>query len=291
MKSTTHLDTYQMVTERIIAKLEAGAIPWKHFASSPLGSPKNLVSTKPYHGINYFLLGSCSKFSSPYWLSFRQAQELGGHVRKGARSELVVFWKFLEVEDKETGQKKEIPFLKYSHVFNVEQCDGIKLPSAELAKPRQSDPILEAEEIIAGMPKAPRIDIDEVPKAYYSPADDRVHMTSRSHCISDESYYDTLFHELTHSTGHKSRLDRMEDDKRWSKFGSERYANEELVAEMGAAMLCAHAGIFQQVEDNTAAYIASWLSKLHNDKTLVVKAAGKAQKSTDWILNTQYGRS
>jgi antirestriction protein ArdC len=146
-------DTYQMVTDRVIAKLEAGTIPWKHFAGSPLGAPKNLVSKKPYHGINHFLLGACSKYSSPYWLSYKQAQELGGHVKKGERSEIVVFWKFLEVEDKETGEKREIPFLKYSHVFNVEQCEGLKLPPAtQNQAPRNSDPIKEAEAIVANMP-------------------------------------------------------------------------------------------------------------------------------------------
>jgi antirestriction protein ArdC len=113
-------DVYQLVTDRIIARLEAGCIPWKHFASSPLSQPMNLVSKRIYHGINYLLL-SHSRFSSPYWLTFNQAQELNGHVRKGERAEVVIFWKWLEVEDKETGEIKEIPFLRYYHVFNVEQ--------------------------------------------------------------------------------------------------------------------------------------------------------------------------
>jgi antirestriction protein ArdC len=286
MKSTAQVDTYQMVTDRIIAKLEAGTVPWKHFAASPLGAPKNLISKKPYHGINYFLLGAHgSKYNSPYWLTFRQAQELGGHVRKGERSEMVVFWKFLEIEDKETGEKKQIPFLKYSHVFNVEQCEGLKLqPTAEGQAPRKTDPIKEAEAIVEKMPNRPRLQIDSCPSAYYSPSGDYVHMTARERCVSDERYYETLFHELTHSTGHKSRLDRMESDTGWKRFGSPSYCNEELVAEMGAAMLCAEAGIFQDTLEDSAAYIASWLSRLHNDKTLVVKAAGKAQKSTDYIL-------
>jgi antirestriction protein ArdC len=266
-KTATHTDTYQMVTDRIIAKLEAGVIPWKHFASSPLGTPKNLVSHKPYHGINYFLLGACSKFSSPYWLSFKQAQELGGHVRRGERSEIVVFWKFLEVEDKETGEKKEIPFLKYSHVFNAQQCDGLESkPLKQDPAPRNTDPICEAEAIVENMPNRPRLQIDDVPSAYYSPAQDYVHMTTRERCVSDERYYETMFHELSHSTGHPSRLNREKDMGGWHRFGSTTYAAEELVAEMGAAQLCARAGIFQQVEDNTAAYIANWLTKLHNDK-------------------------
>ena len=253
MKSTTYSDTYQMVTERIIAKLEAGTIPWKHFALHPLQEPRNLVSKKPYQGINRFLL-SASRFGCDCWLSFKQAQELGGHVRKGERSELVVFWKFLEVEDKETAEKKQIPFLKYSHVFTVQQCDGIKVPEqTEAPTPRKTDAIAAAERIVDDMPNKPRVEFDEVPKAYYSPAEDLVHVTLRSHCTSDEAFYSTLFHELTHSTGHSSRLGREQDMGGWHRFGSSTYANEELVAEMGAAMLSAHAGIFQAVEENSAA--------------------------------------
>jgi antirestriction protein ArdC len=131
----------------------------------------------------------------------------------------------------------------------------------------------------------PRLVIDGTPKAYYTPLTDTVHMTRRPACVSDSAYYDTLFHELTHSTGAASRLNRFEHDHCDHHFGSKTYAAEELVAEMGAAMLCAESGIFQETEDNSAAYIANWLSKLANDPKLVVHAAGKAQKSCDFILN------
>ena len=135
------------------------------------------------------------------------------------------------------------------------------------------------------MPNPPKLVIDSMTKAYYSPAGDFVHMTEHSACVSGCQYYETLLHELVHSTGHKSRLDRFEEDGCNHHFGSKSYAQEELVAEMGAAMLCEEVGIFQQIEENSAAYIASWLDKLANDKTLVVKAAGKAQKAADYILN------
>ena len=275
-------DVYQLVTDRIIAKLEAGTIPWKHFASAPLSQPMNLVSKRPYHGINYLLL-SHSRFNSPYWLTFNQAQELGGHVRKGEKAEIVVFWKFLEIEDKETGEAKEIPFLRYYHVFNVEQTEGVKYASNE-ATPRGSQPIEAAERIVANMPNPPEIRSDNIPQAYYQPAGDFVHMTERRACVSDERFYDTLFHELVHSTGHKSRLNRFEEENTSHKFGSRSYAQEELVAEMGAGFLCAECGIFQAVEENAAAYIASWLSKLANERTLVVHAAGKAAKAFDYII-------
>jgi antirestriction protein ArdC len=125
---------------------------------------------------------------------------------------------------------------------------------------------------------------DSTPKAYYSPAGDYVHMTERSACVSDERFYETLLHELVHSTGHASRLNREREMGGWHAFGSKTYAQEELVAEMGAGFLCAECGIFQDVEDNTAAYIANWLTRLENDKTLVVKAAAKAQHAVEYIL-------
>jgi antirestriction protein ArdC len=266
-------DTYELVTQRIVAKLESGTIPWKHFASSPLAEPKNLVSKKPYRGINHFLLSE-GKYCSEFWLTYKQAQDLGGHVRKGEKSEFVVFWKFLSVEDKdarpgETSSKsREIPFLRHYSVFNVEQCDGIDYAKLDKQTPRESDAIDQAEAIVDNMPDRPRLVIDKQPRAFYSPSEDLVHMTERSACVSDSAYYDTLFNELTHATGHKSRLNRMEGDTCWCKFGSKPYANEELVAEMGAAMLCSECGIFQETEDNSAAYIANWLTKLANDPKL-----------------------
>jgi antirestriction protein ArdC len=277
-------DTYQIITGRIIAKLEAGTIPWRHFASSPLAHPRNLVSKKPYRGINHFLL-SGTKYNSPYWVTYNQAVEAGGNVRKGEKAELIVFWKFLDVEDTKTGEAKQIPMLRHYHVFNVEQCEGVKFPATEDVTPRDTRPIESAEAIVAGMPNAPKLILDDTLKAYYSPQEDFVHMTNREECISDERYYDTLLHELVHSTGHSSRLNRFQEEKCTHKFGSKSYANEELVAEMGSAMLCEEAGIFQQTEEDNAAYIASWLTKLANDNKLVVYAAGKAQKAADLILN------
>jgi antirestriction protein ArdC len=257
--------TYQLVTDRIIAKLEAGTIPWKHFASSPLAEPKNLVSKKAYSGINRLLL-SGTKYNSEYWLTYKQAADLGGNVKRGEKSEMVVFWKFLDVEDKDaqpgeiSSKAKQIPFLRHYSLFNVEQCEGIDYAKLADQSPRESDPIESAEAIVENMPNRPRLVIDQTPKAYYSPSEDFVHMTERSACVSDSAYYDTFFHELTHATGHKSRLNRMEGDSAWHRFGSKPYANEELVAE-------------------------NWLTKLANDNKLVVHAAGKAQKACDFILN------
>jgi antirestriction protein ArdC len=277
-------DTYQIVTDRIIAKLEAGTIPWKHFASNPLTEPKNFVSKRAYHGINRLLL-SGSKHNSDYYLTFNQCADLGGRIKKGAKSEIVVFWRFIDVEDKENpGETKQIPFLKYYRVFSIEDAEGIDYAKLPEQSERDSNPIEEAEAIVANMPNRPRLVIDQTPKAYYSPSEDFIHMTERSACVSDSAYYDTLFHECVHATGHKSRLNRMEGDTAWHRFGSKPYANEELVAEMGAAMLCEEAGIFQETEENSAAYLANWLTKLENDNRLVIHAAAKAQKAADWIL-------
>jgi len=276
-------DTYQIVTDRIIAKLQGGTIPWKHFASSPLAEPKNLVSKKAYRGINRLLL-SGTKYNSEFWLTYKQAQDLGGNVKAGEKSELVVFWKFLEYEDKESGETKEFPMLRHYALFNAEQTEGIDYAKIAKQEPRNSDPIEAAEEIVRNMPNRPRLVIDKTPKAFYSPTEDYVHMTERSACISDSQYYSTTLHELAHSTGHASRLNRFQQDGCTHHFGSKTYAAEELTAEMTAAFLMSECNLFQETEENTASYIATWLEKLANDNKLVVVAAGKASKAADYIL-------
>jgi antirestriction protein ArdC len=282
-------EVYQIVTDQILAKLKEGTIPWKHFALHPMARPRNLITNKPYRGINLFLL-SGSPFASHYWLTYNQAEELGGHVKKGEKSTIVVFWKQLEVENKETGEVKEIPMLRYYRVFNLEQtegCDSKRIREAQIAYADRngSNPIEHAERIVSEMPNPPHIDIDDRPAAFYSPASDKVHMLRREQCVNDEAFYETLLHELVHSTGHMSRLNRNQEMGGWHAFGSKTYAQEELIAEMGAAFLCAEAEIFQQQLDNSAAYIAGWLKALKNDVQMVVKAAGKAQKAADYILN------
>jgi antirestriction protein ArdC len=277
------IDTYQLITDRIIAKLESGTIPWKHFATSPLAEPKNFVSKKAYRGINHFLL-SGEDHASDSWLTFKQALDAGGNVKKGEKSTPIVFWKFNEYEDKTTGEKKQIPFLRHYNVFNLDQTEGIEFETVVEEK-RASEPLAEAEALISGMPKAPKLEIDRIPKAYYSSSKDTVHMTERSLCVSDERYYEILFHEHIHATGHPSRLDRFAEEGNDHHFGGKKYATEELTAEMGAAFLCSRVGIFQSVESEVAAYLENWLGALKNDKTLIVKAAGKAQKAVEFITN------
>lgn len=277
---------YEIITNTVIEKLEQGNIPW-HKPWSGGAFPKNLISKKEYRGINVFLLAA-QGYASPYWLSFKQVKQVGGKVRKGEKSTIVVFWKPVEVTetDKETGEKKKktIPFLRYYRVFNTEQCEGIdpkKVPTIEVNSDFQ--PIEACEKTVAEMQDKPNIRHEEN-RAYYSPLQDFVNMPKKEYFKKEEFYYSVLFHELGHSTGHESRLARKANDG-WGFFGSESYSKEELVAEMTAAFLCGIHQIEMETIDNSAAYIKSWLSKLQDDPKMVVLAAAQAQKASDYILN------
>jgi antirestriction protein ArdC len=281
-------DVYSIITDRIVNLLEKGIVPWQKPWHGGEQSPRNLVSGKEYRGVNVFLLNAMT-YQSPYWLTYKQAEELGGNVKRGEKSCPVVFWKWLEAERAENGSGKRIPFLRYYSVFNVAQCEGItadKIPALG-ASERQHSPIQAAETIIAGMPKRPEIKTCGT-RAFYSPGLDSVTMPSVEQFKSSQDYYSVLFHELTHATGHESRLNRKGiggTDGEWSAFGSTPYAREELVAEMGAAFLSAQACIVERTLDNSAAYIKSWLSRLKDDNRLVVQAAAQAQKAADYILD------
>src|SRR5262249_37938096 len=196
---------YQVITDRVIALLQQGTIPWQKPWQGAELAPQNLVSRKAYRGVNVFLLHAMS-YTSPYWLTFKQAQELGGHVRKGEKACPVVFWKWLEVERE--GERERVPFLRYYSVFNVAQCEGIEghVPSAP-GSTREHSPVEAAERIFQGMPKRPDVR-HGLAQAFYSPSGDYVGMPAPEQFRSGEDYYSVLFHELTHSTGHESRLAR-----------------------------------------------------------------------------------
>ena len=269
---------YEIVTEQILEQLDKGVIPWrKPWAGG--GEPANFVSKKAYRGINTWLL-ACSKYASPYWLTFNQVKDKGGNVRKGEKSSLVVFWKGLEVEDKDhEGKVKTVPMLRYYRVFNVEQCDGLKVPETET---KEHDTIPECEALVGNMPMKPEVHHGGG-RACYIPSEDRVNVPALGLFNSPEEYYSTLFHELVHATGHDSRLGRHKQEKCSHAFGSVSYSQEELVAEMGAAFLCNKTGIGEQVIENQAAYINNWRRKIGEDPKLVVFAASKAQKAADFI--------
>jgi len=283
------MDTYAIVNEKIISLLEAGIVPWRRPWAST-GLPRNLVSKKAYRGMNVFLL-SASKYISPFWLTLRQANELGGHVRKGEESSIVSFWKVEDVkptedvDNDEPGEKTRRRFLlRLYRVFNLEQCE---LPEAVLNKlpkieTHQHDPIDSAERIIAGMPNAPEIEYAGS-KAFYSVNTDRITIPPRSLFESVEEFYSTLDHEMIHACGSPKRLNR-ESIAEAAPFGSPTYSREEMVAELGAAYLCAEAGISNVTIVNQASYIAGWLRKFREDRKLLIYATAQAQKAADYIL-------
>lgn len=280
-------DLYSTVTDQVIAMLDRGVVPWRSpiLGQSKAGHPRNLDSGKAYRGVNVFLLAFTSYakgYGSSYWLTFNQAKERGGSVRKGEKATMVVFWKQYETKDRQTGEPTKIPVLRYYNVFNAEQCEGIPAPDASTFTPIDFKPIDAAEAIASGYVGGPTVD-HQGQQAFYRPSADAVTMPEPTRFASSEEYYSTLFHELSHSTGHSSRLDRKLDTVPMA-FGSTDYGKEELVAEMSAAFLSGHAGIKPVTIDNQAAYIGGWLKKLKEDKRLVVTAAGAAQRSADWIM-------
>lgn len=276
-------DIYQLVTDKVIEQLEKGVVPWA-FPVSVRGAPKSMTTNKDYRGINFFLL-LWSSFDSRYWVTFNQAKKLGGHIRKGEKSSLVVYWHWRSEEQLEAlRQKTPNPapcFPIYSIVFNVEQCEGITPPQDD-TKIFEHSPIEEAERVIREMPNAPTIDYTHSNQPGYSPVVDTVIIPAARRFEKAERFYSVLFHELAHATGHEKRLNRQ-DSKKQRSFGSLDYSFEELVAEMTAAFLCAHCGIENQVEQS-AAYIKGWLSVFRQDKKILLEAATAAQKATDYIL-------
>jgi antirestriction protein ArdC len=274
---------YDYITDRITALLTQGTVPWHKPWKARTGLPRNFVSQRPYRGINVFLLLAMS-YESPLWLTFRQASQLGGSVRKGEKACPVVFWKQLAVEDKKSGEMEKKRLLRYYHVFNVSQCDGLKIGTEPVSA--SINGIIKPEEIVAGMPQPPVIK-HGMNRAYYSPREDCVGMPPRERFERTEDYYSTVFHELVHSTGHEKRLKRATLAEN-NGFGSDPYCKEELIAEMGAAFLCGQAEIAERTIDNSAAYINNWLERLRNDKMLIVQAAAQAQKATDFILGRSF---
>jgi len=282
MNTNKKTDAYEQITERIIGLLESGTVPWRKPWKAQTGMPRNLVSGQCYRGINVFLLHSMH-YESPFWLTYKQALDLGGHVRKGEKACPVVFWKQWEREDELTGEVAKIPMMRIYHVFNAGQCDGLKnVPAIGETVTTTPASNAEAEAIIDRMPQRPEIK-HSMAKAFYTLALDCVWLPDRERFETVNAYYQTLFHELTHSTGHPSRLNRPTLTET-AGFGSNPYCKEELVAEMGAAFLCGRANIGEAVLENSAAYIQGWLQQLRNDKKLIVQAAAQAQKAADFIL-------
>jgi antirestriction protein ArdC len=271
---------YQFVTDQIIKQLEAGTAPWRKPWTTQ--APANLISKREYRGINTFLL-SASGYPSPWWATYKQIEGLGGNVRKGEHGSMVVFWSVgKEKLNPKTG-KVSTPFLlRYYKVFNSSQCEGIaeKIPAAVNVDRTPVERIEDAERIVTGMPNRPPIKASD--KAWYSPSRDEVGIPDKEFFSSSEAFYAVLFHELAHSTGHTTRVGRHTTET-LGRFGSDNYSREELIAEMGSAMLCGVAGISPAVVENSAAYLKSWIDVLKGDSKLVMQAASAAQKAADYI--------
>ena len=299
MSKTTHPnspreDVYSRVTVRIVADLEQGTRPWlkpwsaTHTAgriTRPLRA-----NGQPYRGMNVLLLWGeavANGYTAPIWMTYRQAQELGAQVRKGEHGALVVYAdRFTKTETNDMGEphEREIPFMKGYTVFNVEQVDG--LPGHYYARPETLPPNVERIERADRFAAATGADIRHGGnRAFYAPARDFVQMPPFEAFRDAESYYATLTHELTHWTGHTTRCAR--EFEKGHRFGSEGYAFEELVAELGAAFLCADLGITPEVRDDHAAYLASWLKVLKGDKRAIFSAAAHAQRAADYLLALQ----
>jgi antirestriction protein ArdC len=276
-----HGNVYDRITERVIELLMQGTIPWHKPWNVKRGFPRNLVSKKPYRGINVFLLHAMH-YESPFWLTYHQAQQLGANIRKGEKACPVVFWKQLEIENTESHEIEKVPMARFYYVFNVAQCEGL----GELPDPTAQAVTTKPAEIVANMPQRPEIK-HGMAKAFYSPAGDFVGMPNSERFTSEDEMFSVLFHELTHATGAAHRLNRPTVTEE-NGFGSEDYSREELIAEMGAAFLCGQAGIAERTLNNSAAYLQNWLTALQNNHKLIVQAAAQAQKAADFILGTKF---
>ena len=273
-----------MVTDRIIEQLEKGYIPWQKPWTGVHDGAYNRISNKPYSLLNQMLLSKTGEYAS-----FKQWTELGGHIRKGEKAEIVTFWKIQPIEEEnEDGEKvtKQIPLLRYYNVFHISQVEGVEPKSIDL---NELQPIEEAERIKNEYMKREHIKILEkvTDKAFYSPSLDYIQVPCKEQYQDIEEFYSTLFHEMTHSTGHKIRLDR-EDVKDCVYFGTENYSKEELCAELGSAFLINKLGIESSKSfNNSTAYIQSWLRVLKNDKKFIISASSRAEKAVKYILNEQ----
>lgn len=270
---------YEIVTDRIIEQLENGVVPWRRPWIN--GGAVNWKSQKPYRGINTFLLPAGE------YATYKQIVESGGKIKpkEMKKAHIIVFWKWLKNEDEESGEIKEIPYLRYYRVYEINtQVEGLN--SKREAQTFDHNPIEKAEKIYKGYLNSPKFTFYSGQAVYY-PTVDRINCPPLKDFINPEEYYSTLFHEMVHSTGHKSRLNRKGITTENVAFGDEVYSKEELVAEMGAAMLCGVAGIDNCTIQNSASYIQSWLRSLKEDSRLVVQAAGQAQKAADFILGNK----
>ena len=276
------VNVYKMVTEKIIAQLKNGIIPWEKPWTGVASGAYNRITKKPYSLVNQMILEHNGEYAT-----FKQWSNLGGKIKKGSKSEFVVFWKIYKKETTNSnGEKviKSIPVLRYYNVFHISQVDGVE-PLKKIEKPVVK--IEEAERIISEYIRRTGLKFcEEISnKAYYSPSMDMVVVPMKEQFKHSNEYYATTFHELIHSTGHKNRLNRLYRD---AAFGSKEYSKEEMVAEIGSATILNMLDIeTERTFRNNVAYIQSWIQVLNNDERFVVSASSKAGKAVDYIMGVE----
>ena len=291
---------YERVTQRITELLKQGVVPWQKPWDAHVGPPRNGVSGRHYRGLNVFML-SFAGFDSPWWFTPRQVNGLDGHIRKGERVSWVQFFKPWhpkgvpsEAPEMDAGEaevssrRRPVLIVRAYRVVNLDQCQGPGIDQfrdkhpADRPAHNDNDPIAGCEQIVSGMPSPPAIRHGGN-QACYWPDSDQISMPKRETFVSSEAYYSTTFHELTHSTGHPDRLNRK-TLVAGAPFRSPVYSREELVAEMGAAFLCAAAGIQDPTIENSASYLQGWLKYLSSDPKVLLVAGAQAQKAADYVL-------
>lgn len=286
------IDVYQIVTNRIIEHLEKGVIPWQR-SWSGVGLARNYVSGNTYRGINALLL-SITRHSIPCFLTIRQVNRLGGKVKKGAKGEQVIYYnkrfkdnngKVINEEAAKSMSKDDVTiqsFARYYYVFNVADVEGVRFtfPNFELLP---NERLEQCEKLIISIPDKPEFIQEDAHKCYYSGKRDVINLPPIEHFESSETYYNVLFHELVHSTGHKKRLNR-DSFTGLVRFGDALYSKEEVIAELGAVFLSCMTGIdYEPIVENSASYIEGWLKQLREDKKFIFTASSKAQQAVDYL--------
>lgn len=280
------MSSYENLTYRVIEAIEKNhAAPWHRpwRSSGQRSKPTNLVSRRPYSGINTFLLAMMG-YRSPWWLTLKQANALGGSIRRGEQGTAVVFWRLVQKRDSAKGESEQFPLLRHSVVFNLEQTEGLNDSHSEDASQTLPDPVESCEAVIQGFGNGPRIR-EGGDAAFYSLAEDLIAVPALNQFGVVEEFYSTLFHELTHSTAHPTGLNRKLISLQASR-DTRVYDKEELIAELGASMLCAHANIDSITFDNSVAYLSGWVQAFRDKPKTFVEAASAAQKAVDFILGT-----
>lgn len=265
-----------LVTSMVTAQLREGRVPWRKTWASKVGRPTNLATRHQYTGVNWLVL-SMQDVPSQLWVTYKQAQALGGQVRKGSKGIHCIKYGTIDTGKVDAKGKPILrPFLKAFTVFNVSQCDGLTIPADLVPVKRETEILPAVETMLANYANRPTVYHGDYATPHYKPTEDTIHMPEAGLFDSVEEYATALAHEMTHSTGHQSRENR----DIMNRFGCEGYAKEELVAEMGAAMMMVEYGIDIDLP-NTASYLASWLKALNDDPSLLVTASAKAQKAVD----------